>query len=282
MLNNPIQKDLYKLPIGRQELPSFATTVFEFSSDAMMLLDSVGKVAAANSALLNLVGDDRNGIVGKHPKFLFAGEADEGSYKKFMNALILNGYFMGQSLARVASGAVVPMEVQFSAIYNGVGEVNHYVGICSSIYAYLPKMNELPFNPNIDPLTRAFNANSFLHRLEHNLHKVEKDASVLSVVYIDVDRFKELDRDHNYLNGDAVLKSIGRTLSEMLDKSDTVARLKADIFSCIIQDVYTQGEISTIVEDMFRRLTDPFALHPKIESVSISIGVATYPISGET
>jgi diguanylate cyclase (GGDEF)-like protein len=189
---------------------------------------------------------------------------------------------MGQTFARVSSGAVVPVEVQFSAIYNNVGEVNHYVGICSSIYSYLSKMNEPPFNPNIDPLTKTFNANSFLHRLEHNLRKTEKDMSVLSLLYIDIDGFKELVGEHGYACGDGVLVSLGRILAETFDRSDTVARLKSDIFCVIIQDVYTQDEISKVAEDVFGKITAPFALSREVEHVRASMGVATYPVIGDT
>ena len=174
--NNSITPtEIYKIPVANKELASFATTIFEFSTDAMMILDAVGKIASVNTALCNLISDEKENIIGKIPDFLFGGQSDILSFKNFIRDLVLNGYWNGQVLARSKSGAVVPMEIHFSAIYNDIGEANHFIGICSSIYSYISKMNELPFDPNIDPLTKTLNYNSFLQRLEHNINKIEKD-----------------------------------------------------------------------------------------------------------
>ncbi len=282
MIRKKVENEIYNLPVTLKELGSFASTLFEFSTDAMLVLDAVGKISSVNPALCNLLSEEKESLIGKIPDFLFAGQADVSSYKNFIRDLINNGYWSGQVFGRNKSGAVIPLELHFSAIYNELGEANHYVGICSSIYSYVSKMNELPFNPNIDPLTKIFNASAFLHRLEHNIHKIEKDMSVLSLLYIDIDHFSELAKKDNYQAGDIILKNLGSTLKEILEESDTVARLKADIFCVIIQDIYTQESIDEMVNKIFQKITKPYLLHPEIEKISISIGVATFPISGET
>ena len=276
------QSDFYNLPVTQKELSSFSTTIFEFSSDAMLVLDAVGKITAVNTALTNLIGFEREQLIGHISDFLFAGQSDVSSYKNFIRDLVNNGYWSGQVFGRNRSGQIIPMDLHFSAVYNELGEANHYVGICSSMYSYISKMNEFPFDPNIDPLTKIYNANAFLHRLEHNIHKIEKDLSVLSLLYIDVDHFHELANRDKYQAGDIILKNLGQTLKDMLEQSDTVAHLKSDMFCVIIQDVYTQESIEEIANRIFQNLTKPYALHPSIAKVSISIGVATFPISGTT
>jgi diguanylate cyclase (GGDEF)-like protein len=145
----------------------------------------------------------------------------------------------------------------------------------------MSKMSETAFNPNLDPLTRAASPHAFLSRLEHNIRKIEKDMSVLSVIYIDIDGFKKIVDEHGYIAGDEILKNLAALLSGLLDESDTVARLKADIFACIIQDVYTQEKINEIAEGILAKITAPRALSKSVERVSASIGVATFPISGD-
>lgn len=282
MVKKKFESETYNLPVTIKELGSFATTLFEFSTDAMLILDSVGKISSVNTALCNLIGEDKEKIIGKIPDFLFSGQPDVSSYKNFIRDLISNGYWSGQVFGRNKNGAVIPMDIHFSAVYNELGEANHYVGICSSIYSYISKMNEISFDPNIDPLTKIYNANAFLHRLEHNIHKIEKDMSVLSILYIDIDHFHDLAKQDKFQAGDIILKNLGSTLKDILEESDTVARLKGDIFCAIIQDIYTQESINEMVQKIFEKITKPYALHPKIEKISISIGVATFPISGET
>ena len=282
MARKKTEFSIYDLPVTLKELGSFSKTLFEFSTDAILILDSVGKISAVNTALCNLIGEEKESLVGRIPEFLFGSQTDVSSYKNFIRDLINNGYWSGQVYGRNKSGAVIPMDIHFSAVYNELGEVNHYVGICSSVYSYMSKMNEISFDPNIDPLTKIYNSNAFLHRLEHNIHKVEKDMSVLSLLYIDIDHFKEIAKKDNYQTGDTILKNLGAKLKEILEESDTVARLKSDIFCVIIQDIYTQESIEEMVNKIFAYITKPYALHPEIEKVSISVGVATFPISGET
>ena len=275
-------KEFYSLPVTQKELSSFSTTIFEFSSDAMLVLDAVGKITAVNTALTNLIGFERDELLGHISDFLFAGQSDVSSYKNFIRDLVNNGYWSGQVFGRNRSGQIIPMDIHFSAVYDELGQANHYVGICSSMYSYISKMNEFPFDPNIDPLTKIYNANAFLHRLEHNIHKIEKDLSVLSILYIDVDHFHELASRDNYQAGDIILKNLGQSLKDMLEQSDTVAHLKSDIFCVIIQDVFTQESIEEVANRIFANITKPYTLHPNIAKVSLSIGVSTFPISGTT
>jgi diguanylate cyclase (GGDEF)-like protein/PAS domain S-box-containing protein len=274
------RSDIYKLPIGTKELASFAATIFEFASDGMMILNPVGKVVSANAAMCNIIGEERGNLEGKLPKYLFDSEG-EPSYKTFINALMENGYWSGSSLARAADGAVIPVDLYFSAVYDEIGRAQHYVGICSSVYAWASRMSEMAFNPNVDPLTRTLSPHAFLNRLAHNIRKIEKDVSVLSVIYIDIDGFKKIIAEHGYIAGDALLSNLGTLLRNSLDESDTVARMKADIFACIVQDVYTQDKISAIAERLLAKITAPYALSKDVEHVSASVGVATFPISGD-
>ncbi len=281
MAKKQSETEIYNLPITQKELSSFSTTLFEFSSDAMLILDAVGKIVSVNTSLCNLIGEEKKSLFGKIPEFLFGGQEDVSSYKNFIRDLITNGYWAGQVLGRNKSGQIIPLEIHFSAIYNDIGEANHYVGICSSIYSYMSKINELPFDPNIDPLTKLLNATAFIHRLEHNIHKVEKDMSVLSLLYIDIDNFHNLAVKDNYHAGDVILKNLANKLKSILDESYTIARLKSDKFCIVIQDVYTQESIQEIVEKIFTEISKPYSLHSLMDKIFVSIGVAIYPISGD-
>ena len=79
MANKKLESEIYNLPVTMKELGSFATTLFEFSTDAMLVLDAVGKISAVNTALCNLIGDEKENIIGKIPEFLFAGQSDVSS-----------------------------------------------------------------------------------------------------------------------------------------------------------------------------------------------------------
>ncbi len=268
-----------KLPITKNEINSFATTLFEFSSNAVLILDAIGKIVDVNPAFCLLLERDRDDLIGKLPEFLFSGQFNDSSYKTFIKELVTNGYWSSHILGRNKNGTVIPIDVQFSAIYDEIGMVNHYIGICSSINSYLSSVNG-SFDPNKDVLTGLLNSNSFFYRLEHLINKVEKNMSVLSLVYINIDSFKDLASKDKYLAGDIILKNTAKILTETLDKSDTIARLKADIFCIVLEGLYTQEEIEAKINLIYENLRKPYAVHPSIERIQFNIGVAIFPISG--
>lgn len=274
-------QDNYNLPITYKELSSFATVLFESSPVAILILDVIGKITAINFALSNLIGYEKEEVLGYHPKFLFAGQSDDNAYRTFIKELVNNSSWSGTVMGRKKNGSVLPMDIQFFAISDSIGTVNHYVGICSSFYSYISQNEDVAFNPNLDPLTNILNQNAFLHKLDRAIVKVEKNISLLSVLYINIDHFHELASQDNYRAGDTILKNMAMVLSHAVEDPETVARLKSDIFTVILQDLYTQEDIEEEVSRIYDAITEPFVIYSSIERISVSIGVATFSLSGD-
>ncbi len=268
----------FKLPITQKELNSFSNLLFEFSSDSLIILDSVGQIAYVNNNLCNLIKQEPDKLIGKIPEFLFGGISDE-SFKSFINDLIKKGSWNGNVMCRSNQGSIIPMNLQFYAIYDSIGIANHYLGICTNL---LPNNNNDIIDISLDPLTKVLNFNTLMHRLNHMVHQVEKNVSILSVVYINIDHFHDIAARNKYKDGDIILKNMANLLSENIDPSDTIARVKADIFCIILQDIYTQEKIEEKIKNLFNKITAPFAIHENIEKITVSIGVSIYPISATT
>lgn len=268
----------FKLPITQKELNSFSNLLFEFSSDFLIILNSVGQIAYVNNNLCNLIKQEADKLIGKIPEFLFGGISDE-SFKSFINDLIKKGSWNGNVMCRSNQGSIIPMNLQFYAIYDSIGIANHYLGICTNL---LPNNNNDIIDISLDPLTKVLNFNTLMHRLNHMVHQVEKNVSILSVVYINIDHFHDIATRNKYKDGDIILKNMANLLSENIDPSDTIARVKADIFCIILQDIYTQEKIEEKIKNLFNKITAPFAIHGNIEKITVSIGVSIYPISATT
>jgi diguanylate cyclase (GGDEF)-like protein/PAS domain S-box-containing protein len=125
----------------------------------------------------------------------------------------------------------------------------------------------------IDPLTGIPNRALFLDRLEHAVARSNRDGRPLALLYLDIDRFKEVNDTYGHATGDHLLKQFARVLQAAVRASDTVARLGGDEFTVLLEGPVTledaQGIAQSLV-DRTRALSTFLRLdHP----VSASVGI---------
>jgi diguanylate cyclase (GGDEF)-like protein len=127
----------------------------------------------------------------------------------------------------------------------------------------------------IDPLTGLYSRRAFDERLGHDLALAQRRSAALTIAYLDLDHFKQLNDEHGHAEGDAVLRAVGQALSRSLREVDTAARLGGDEFAIVLPD--TDSAEAQLVISKFRRALQE-ALGAK-RRVSCSIGAIT--IRGE-
>lgn len=129
----------------------------------------------------------------------------------------------------------------------------------------------------IDPLTGAYNRHYFVGRLSAEMNRCSRTGRPISMVFIDVDRFKQINDAHGHLQGDQVLRELGALLIRNLREEDCVCRYGGDEFVVLLPEVDADrarliGEklLNSVREHQFRSLYSPEAVVP----VSISLGIS--------
>jgi diguanylate cyclase (GGDEF)-like protein/PAS domain S-box-containing protein len=122
-----------------------------------------------------------------------------------------------------------------------------------------------------DPLTGRANRALFTERLGHALAQAERRSAVTAVLFVDVDHFKTVNESVGYTVGDAVLQAIAARLAITLRPGDTVARLGADEFAVLLEDV---GDLNRAA-DVAERLHDAFAQPLEFRGGSLTVGIST-------
>jgi diguanylate cyclase (GGDEF)-like protein len=128
-----------------------------------------------------------------------------------------------------------------------------------------------------DPLTGLANRTHLLDRLEHALAKARRTRSVLALLYIDVDGFKQVNDSFGHQSGDLALREIASRLRATARQVDTVARMSGDEFVVLCEDLAGPGrEVSTWLEAFAQRFVDalgtPCLRDQHYVVVSISVG----------
>lgn len=138
----------------------------------------------------------------------------------------------------------------------------------------------LEFQAMHDSLTGLPNRALFQDRLGHAIHLAERDESCISILLLDLDRFKDINDTLGHSVGDRVLRRISKRLEKSLRSSDTVARLGGDEFS-ILTNYSNRTQIESFVDRIVKDIERVIIIDDQKLYVGVSVGIAIYPSHGE-
>lgn len=133
---------------------------------------------------------------------------------------------------------------------------------------------------NFDSLTGLPNRTVFNDRLEHAIHKVERNSGTLSVFFLDLDHFKNINDSLGHKAGDLLLCEVAERLKLCIREGDTVARLGGDEFTVILEDVRSAQYVAKVAEKILKTLSKSYLLDATEVNISPSIGISLYPSDG--
>jgi diguanylate cyclase (GGDEF)-like protein len=132
-----------------------------------------------------------------------------------------------------------------------------------------------------DELTGLPNRTLFSQRLNHALAQARRYKKTLAVLFIDLDRFKNINDTLGHEAGDSLLQEMAKRLSDCLRESDTVARLGGDEFVVLLEEVADPKYAANVARKIVAAALNPFALKGGEYHITASIGISTYPDDGE-
>lgn len=133
-----------------------------------------------------------------------------------------------------------------------------------------------------DPLTGLPNRQLFNDRLEHAIALAERHGWTLAVLFLDLDRFKNVNDDHGHDVGDAVLKEIAERLANHAREEDTVCRMGGDEFLYLLMNPGNTASVKRVVETILHAAAQPIEAGEWKLEIRPSIGVAMFPGNGTT
>ena len=133
-----------------------------------------------------------------------------------------------------------------------------------------------------DFLTGLPNRKTFLAQLDHAISIASRQGYILAVLFLDLDRFKNINDSLGHHIGDRYLKEVSIRLKNVLRESDTIARIGGDEFLILLEAVEDVRYPSIVAEKLLDSIRQPVKLVGQTLSISVSIGIALYPDDGTT
>jgi len=166
--------------------------------------------------------------------------------------------------------------------WDDVSKPQRLVGTVYDITARKQAEEEIKRLAFHDGLTGLANRVLLKERLELELAHARREGTTLAVLFLDLDRFKLVNDSLGHSVGDWLICEVADRLRECLRDSDTVARQGGDEFIIVLPDVKHQGNVKLLADKILRSIQEPYQYEEQELFVSCSIGVALYPVNGET
>jgi diguanylate cyclase (GGDEF)-like protein len=131
-----------------------------------------------------------------------------------------------------------------------------------------------------DPLTSMPNRVLFQDRLDQALLRSRRKRERFAVAFLDLDNFKLINDRHGHHAGDQILKGAAERLNAGLRQSDTVARMGGDEFAALLEGLSSRHEADRVIQTLAKQLAAPFLVDGTEIRLSMSVGIAYYPLDG--
>jgi diguanylate cyclase (GGDEF)-like protein len=132
-----------------------------------------------------------------------------------------------------------------------------------------------------DPLTNLPNRKSVEEKFSEAKQVAERTGKLITVMFADLDRFKNINDTLGHHVGDTILKEVSERFSSVIRKEDMVARLGGDEFMILLTDADTEKDISKVANKLLSSLEKPFLIDHHTLHIATSLGIAVFPHDGK-
>lgn len=279
---------------GRDELGQLATalnTMFarlsQSESREQLILDSInegyfevdpnGHLLSANNALAHIFAYSSEALKGQS----FALILNEQDMLRTQTLLLQLAQGSSDNLLATpftrGDGSHGHFEARLAAMYDQQGLLIGWRGIVRDTSEQMAYQNQLIDMAYRDPLTDLGNRKAFGEQLQSSLELMQRKQQSLALLYLDLDRFKQVNDQYGHDVGDALLISIAERLRNSLRQPDWAYRLGGDEFTILLPEADRNAAMK-LAERLLHNLSQPFAHGDVvIDFVTPSIGIALYP-----
>ena len=243
----------------------------------LVVLDPAGLIAFVNEAGARLLtwptGSD---LVGRPWRECFDAAEAERLEREALARTRAGESWIGDVTALRHDGVHVPLEARLSPLGDG-----HTALALRDVSETLRLRERLDALAHRDPLTGLPNRRLFEDRLEIALAQAHRYRHRVGLVFIDLDRFKQVNDGFGHPVGDALLRGVAARLGQCVREGDTVARLGGDEFVLLLPGIHYAEDLAAISRKLVDALREPYSIAGRELRVTASGGISLYPEDGE-
>ena len=254
-----------------------ASTVFQASPEAIVITDAENRIVAVNPAFTRITQYEAHEAIGHDPKLLNSGQQGKEFYSAMWSSLQTFGNWQGEIVNRRKNGENYAEWLTINTVRDENNEVRQRIAIFSDITDKKRSEEIIWHQANYDLLTGLPNRRLFHDRLMQELKREGREQHSLSLMFIDLDHFKEVNDTLGHEAGDNLLMQASKRIAGCIRDSDTLARLGGDEFTIILPGLADPKRLGTLADTIIQVIAKPFMIGDTSAYVSASIGITLYP-----
>ncbi|MHB8758802.1 MAG: putative bifunctional diguanylate cyclase/phosphodiesterase, partial [Thiobacillus sp.] len=217
--------------------------------------------------------------MGRNPSMLASGRQDAQFYRAMWQAVLTVGVWQGEIWNRRKNGELYPEWLSIRSVYDRSGKPTYFVASFSDITETKRAQERLAHQAYHDALTGLPNRTLFRDRLDRALVGARTHGKV-ALLFIDLDRFNLVNDSLGHAAGDHVLQCVAARLKEIVQETDTIARIGGDEFAILLPGVGHGEQGIATAERVRAAFAQPFVVDGQEVFVSASIGITRSPDDG--
>jgi diguanylate cyclase (GGDEF)-like protein/PAS domain S-box-containing protein len=257
-----------------------AAAVFEQAREGFVIADRDGRVVTVNQAFCDISGYGVDELQGQQTAALGFGISRREIRRQVRTALQTSGHWQGEVRTSRKDGSLYTCWAAITQQRDANGVVTHYIGILNDITQFREVERNLVRLAHVDTLTDLPNRSLLADRVGQLTSVSRRDHRPFALMFMDLDQFKNINDTLGHSVGDALLSEVARRLQGSLREVDTVARLGGDEFAVLLPGTDATGA-EQVASKLLERLAEPCMVQGHELSMTMSIGIATYPSDGD-
>jgi diguanylate cyclase (GGDEF)-like protein/PAS domain S-box-containing protein len=255
-----------------------ASEVLRSMTEAVAVFDRDFRFVGVNPAFAHMTGYGEAEVVGRPTSLLDSNQHDPEFYAQMRADLERNGRWSGEMWQQRKDGDEFLCWIQGGVVHDASGQRSHYVAVLSDITDQKRAEQELRYLANYDTLTSLPNRALLSERLSRAIVRARRQGSRIAVLFLDLDRFKDINDSLGHAAGDRILRAAARRLQDTVGAQHTVARLGGDEFTVVLEDLDAPEDAEKVAREVITAFEAPLEIDEAHDvSISPSIGISLYP-----
>lgn len=251
-----------------------AKIAFDSTTEGIMIVNTAGELVGINQGYTLITGYEESEVLGQKPQIF--RQRPRGLF----GALKRHGKWSGEIENIRKNGESYTEWMTITAVRNHANVITNYVGVFADISEMKRSQTQLNSLVNHDPLTGLPNRRLINHLFTHAIQRANRSEQQAAVLFIDLDRFKNINDSLGHYCGDQLLLGVTDRLRDSLRESDIVGRLGGDEFIILLENLHGKADAAQKAHDILDALRREFLIDHHEIFVGASIGISMYPQDG--
>ncbi|WP_295362046.1 GGDEF domain-containing phosphodiesterase [Arenimonas sp.] len=255
-----------------------ALEVLRSMSEAVAVIDLDFRFISVNPAFSRITGYSEEEVIGQNSRLLDSSQHSAEFYRRVRDVLERTGHWAGEMWQKRKDGEEFLGWIEMSEVRDAMGLRSHFVAVVNDITDKKRAEQELRYLANYDTLTGLPNRALLSERLGRAIVRARRQDTRVAVLFLDLDRFKDINDSLGHAAGDRLLKAAATRLQATVGASDTVARLGGDEFTVVLEDVESLPAVERMAREILTAFTMPLEVDERHDvSITPSLGISLYP-----